>query len=62
MVMNELKCPNCGAELEEDDCYDTAIYSDSAVKYIVGHCPNCEKEYQLKELYDFAGYDELVAV
>ena len=60
--MDELKCPHCGATLEEDDCYDQSIYSDHAVKYMYGHCPDCGKEYQWKELYEFTQYDELVEV
>lgn len=55
----EAKCPKCGTDLEEDDCYDTAFYGDSAVRYIVGGCPKCGTAYQWKEYYDYEGVEEV---
>ena len=60
--MDELKCPHCGTELEEDDCYDRSDNGDYIANYCCGHCPNCNKEYQWKEIFDFSNYDELVEV
>ncbi len=55
----EAKCPMCGTTLEEDDCYDTAFYDDSAVRYVVGRCPECDTAYQWKEYYNYVGVKEV---
>jgi endogenous inhibitor of DNA gyrase (YacG/DUF329 family) len=54
-MQTKAKCPMCGIDLEEDDCYDTAFYDDSAVRYVVGNCPNCGTAYQWTEHYNYAG-------
>ena len=55
-------CPNCGAELEQDECYDTLFEDEYMANLIAGHCPNCEKEFQWMEVYNYAGVDELEEV
>lgn len=62
--MDELKCPVCGAELEEDDCYDTEIGDNLLFDLCVGHCPVCEREYQWSKVYShkFLRYEEVVQV
>ena len=53
------KCPHCGEELVDDDCFDTADHGDTYVKYLAGHCPQCDKEFQWKEIFDFAGVTDI---
>lgn len=49
-------CPNCGAELELDDVYDTSGHND----YCVGHCPKCNRDYQWISLYGFLEHCDIV--
>ena len=55
-------CPNCGTELEQDECYDTHSEGDFIANYMIGHCPSCEKEFQWVEVYDYTGVDEIEEV
>jgi endogenous inhibitor of DNA gyrase (YacG/DUF329 family) len=55
-------CPNCDAELEQDECYDTRSENEYIVNLIAGHCPTCEKNFQWEEVYNYAGVDELEEV
>ena len=41
----EMKCPHCNEVLEEDDCFDMDLISDSVIRReLVGHCPECNRE------------------
>lgn len=57
----EMKCPHCNVMLEEDDCYDMDLVSDTVInREIVGHCPECEREYQWTERFEYQGSGDLV--
>lgn len=53
--MHNPLCPECGAELELDDVYDTSGYDDLCV----GYCPHCDIGYQWRSMYQFIGYTDL---
>ena len=55
-------CPNCGAELEQDECYDTQFGDDCITNFMTGHCPTCDKEFQWVEVYDYAGVEDIEEV
>lgn len=55
-------CPNCGAELEPEECYDTCFETDFIVNFIVGECPCCEKRFQWAEVYEYTGVEEIEEV
>lgn len=55
-------CPNCGAELEQDECYDTQFGDDCITNFMAGHCPTCDKEFQWVEVYDYAGVEDIEEV
>ena len=55
-------CPNCGAELEQDECYNSNFESDFITYYVAGHCPTCDKEFQWVEVYDYAGVEDIEEV
>lgn len=44
-MMTELKCPNCGGEIEYVEELDYEFDIDSAEFKETGHCPKCGKEY-----------------
>lgn len=52
-------CPVCGAELEEDDCFDHEYNGDSVERLIVGYCPHCEEGYQWREVFFFGGCSKI---
>ena len=61
-MMKTATCSNCGAELEQDECYDTNFEGSFIANYIAGHCPNCNKEFQWVEVYDYKGVEEIEEV
>lgn len=40
------KCPNCGADLEQDDVLDMDYDDDEIDLFCIGDCPKCGKSYQ----------------
>ena len=42
--MGIMKCPNCGAEVEEMDCIDFDVFGDDIIFKKCGECTKCETE------------------
>lgn len=47
-------CPNCGAEIVEDDTIDEYYDVNSINFTVVGTCPNCGKYYRWTDRYEHA--------
>ena len=59
----EMKCPHCNEVLEEDDCFDMDLISDSVIRReLVGHCPECNREYQWTERFEYQGSVDLFLI
>lgn len=57
--MEELKCLNCGGEIEYDDCYDMECWGDSVIRSYSGHCIECNKDFLWEEVYEFKKIHDL---
>lgn len=54
--MEEIKCPNCGANLIIVEIYDDLYENDYYTERCYYHCPQCEKEYQVDLHYKYVDY------
>lgn len=53
------RCPYCGVDLIEDECYDLTCEGSYVLEYVVGHCDACEREFQWKNRYDYVSFEGL---
>ena len=54
--MEEIKCPNCGADLIFDEIYDDLYENDYYTERRSYHCPQCYKDYQIDLHYKYVDY------
>lgn len=61
--MEELKCIECGGELETDDCIDFDVNDDNTVTCVfIGHCKECETSHEWVEEYQLTKIRNLKTV
>jgi endogenous inhibitor of DNA gyrase (YacG/DUF329 family) len=49
MKMAKIKCPKCGADVEEIDCLDFEITDDDVILKKWGMCTKCKAEIEWNE-------------
>lgn len=54
----QMKCPNCGTELDVDDVYDTDQSGMYVIEKVSGGCSTCGKEYTWRRQYEMIFRDE----
>ena len=52
----DIKCPACNNILEEHDCIDIEVDTNSVHMFKIGECPCCGNHYQWYEEFTYEGY------
>lgn len=54
--MEEIRCPNCGVDLDFDEVYDELYGNDYHTECCIYDCPQCEKKYRVELHYKYEDY------
>lgn len=61
-MVDEVKCPKCGCELETDDTIDIDHEGSYISCLVVGHCPKCGADYHWTEYFEFDRVSNLMEI
>ena len=61
-MVDEVKCPKCGCELETDDTIDIDHEGSYISCLVVGHCPKCGAVYHWTEYFEFDRVSNLMEI